>query len=371
MNTLHVTTVDLTAYCFLRPWFRHLRAQGDRVTLACHLQRFRPELETCTDELINIAIPRSIQPREDLRALAQLVSSMKRVRPELVHTHTSKAGFLGRLAARLAGVPLVVHTIHELPQNAARSARAKWVYRQLERLAARWCDHLVTVSEVNRQQILAERICPPDKLTLVREGLEWDLYANATPRDWKSELGLSADTFLWGMAARLEPAKGHSDLLEAVRLLPPNHHLLLIGTGQLEADLRRSAPANVHFAGWVDDLPAALAGLDAFVLSSHYEGLGIVLLEALALQKPTVSTRVGGTQDILEHERNGLFAEPHNPQDLALQMRRMAAETKAAARWAAAGKEKVQRLFRSEVANRDMERLYDRLRFPASRPSPL
>lgn len=370
MRTLHLTTVDLTAFCFLRSWFRHLRAHGHEVALACDFQRFQEPLAQDCDQLFQVAIPRRIRPWQDLRAFLRLLGLMRRYRPEVVHTHTSKAGFLGRLAARLCGVPLVLHTIHELPQNAARNPWIQGLYRGLEQLAAHWCHHLITVSEVNRKQILAERICDPEKLSFIREGLELERYRPAIPGvEMRRSWGLPDRARVLGMAARLEPAKGHHDLLMAFQTLAAGHpdlHLVLMGTGLLEAELRARVnesglTSRVHFLGWVEDLVSAIAALDMFVLSSHYEGLGIVLLEALALGVPTVSTRVGGTQDILVHEVYGLFAEPHHPSDLARQIERFLENPAWARELARAGQHYVHREFRAEVADARMLELYLKL----------
>lgn len=370
MRTLHITTVDLTAFCFLRSWFRHLRSHGHEVSLACHFERFREPLAEDCDRLFPVSIPRRIRPLQDLRALWQLIRLIRAYRPDLVHTHTSKAGFLGRLAAWICGVPLVLHTIHELPQNAARHPLVKRLYCWLERLAAHWCHHLITVSQVNERQILAEGICAGSKLSFIREGLELQRYVpRLSAQELRRQWGLPSGARVLGMAARLEPAKGHRDLLEAFRRLAQDRrdlHLVLMGSGHLEEELKQRVESmglerQVHFLGWVEDLVSCIAALDIFVLSSHYEGLGIVLLEALALGVPTISTRVGGTQDVLVHEVYGLFAEPHDPRGLAEQVERFLADPGWARSLAKAGQEYVRREFRAEVADERMLQLYEQL----------
>ena len=370
LRTLHVTTIDLTAHCFLRTTFDHLRRAGHQVALACTFERFREELSHHTDHLFPLAIPRQIHPLRDILALVQLLKVIRGYRPDVIHTHTSKAGFVGRLAARLGGVPLVIHTIHELPQNATRSALKKRLYWGLEKLAAGWCDHLVTVSRVNQRQILNEQICSPDRLTLIPGGLPLENYHPVLSKQAvRAAWGLPEQAVVLGTAGRLEPAKGHADLLQAfATLVPsqPNLHLMVMGTGPLRSQLERQIEqlrltGRVHLLGWVDDLITAMAALDVFVLSSHYEGLGVVLLEALALGLPVVSTRVGGTQDIIEHEITGLFAPPHQPQQLAGTIRRMLDDPQLAQRLAQAGQGKVCREYRAEDADQKILDLYQRL----------
>lgn len=350
---------------------RQLRAMGVHVGLACDVQRFRPELEAVTDQLFSVPIPRQIRPGADLQAYRQLKALIREFQPDIVHTHTSKAGFLGRLAAWRCSVPLILHTIYELPQNAvAASAAKRRLYWALEKVASYWCHHLVTISKINYDQITREGICSPHQLTLITEGLELDNYRQLTPpAQLRAAWGIPAEATLIGIAARLEKAKGHADLLRAfqqVQATIPNAWLVLIGAGelrpQLEAQIAELGLADrVRFAGWVDHLPSAMGALDLFVLSSHYEGLGVVLLEALAMGVPVVSTRVGGTQDIVDHGVNGLFAEPRNPADLAAKILQLLQDPELATAMAQAGKAKVAAQFRAEVSDQKREQLYRRL----------
>lgn len=365
MKTLHVTTIDLTAWCFLRSWFRRLRAEGHEVVVACTVERFRGDLESDGARVLHVPIPRRIEPLQDMRALLLLVQLFRREKPDVVHTHTSKAGFLGRLAARLAGVPLILHTIHELPQNSVRSRKAKMIYRLLERLAARWAHHLVTVSYANERQILAEGICSPARLTTIREGLELEKYhPRMTANEVRRSLGIPPEALVIGTAARLEPAKGYGYLLDAfeiIRASRPDTWLVCAGTGHLETELRARAGTQVIFTGWVDDLISTIAAYELFVLSSLYEGLGIVLIEAMALGRPVVSTAVGGTTDVVVDGVTGYLVPPRNPQVLAERVLKLLGDPARRAAFGAAGRERVEREFRAAVADDAMLALYKRL----------
>jgi glycosyltransferase involved in cell wall biosynthesis len=367
---LHITTIDLTAYCFLRTKFKHFRAHGHEVALATTFGRFRADLEPCCDLCFGVDIPRRIRPWQDFQALLQLVTIIRGYRPDVVHTYTSKAGLLGRLAARLCRVPLIVHTIYELPQNSTTRPWLKKFYWLLEKLAALWGDHFVTISQVNVEQILTEKICPRECLSLIREGIELERYhPQRAASEVRAQWGLPGDAKVLGIAARLEPAKGHRDLLQAFAILSERHpklHLMVMGTGELKEALesevlRLNLKGRVHFLGWVEDLVSSIAALDLFVLSSHYEGLGLVLLEALAVGVAVVSTRVGGTQDIVEHEVTGLFAPPHDPKALAQTIERLLLDPELAQRLARAGRRRVEKDFRSQMADALSLELYEKL----------
>ncbi len=365
-----MTTIDLTAHCFLRSTLQALRDTGHEAALACKFERFREELEQVTDRVYPVEIPRRIRPLQDFRAFVELLKVIRAYRPDILHTYTSKAGLLGRLAAFIMRVPVIVHTIYELPQNSTSSVWTKRFYWALEKLAASWCHHLITISRVNQEQILRERICRSGRLSLIPVGLSLDDYIPKRSRDEvRHAWDLPKDSIVLGMAGRLEPVKGHSDLLQAFALLAPRYprlHLVLMGTGYLLPQLEDQVNAlglgqRVHFLGWVEDLVSHMAALDFFVLSSRYEGLGVVLLEALVLGIPVVSTRVGGTQDIVDDGVTGLFSAPNEPTALAQAISRLMDDPEQARRMAQAGREKVLHEYDARKTDRKTIELYHRL----------
>ena len=370
-NTAHITTVDVTAYCFLRSWFARLRAEGHRVTLLTTLERFEQPLREVADEVIHVPVPRRIEPWGDARALADLRSKLARLRPDFVHTHTSKAGLLGRLAARLAGVPRVLHTIHELPQNAVSNRALKSIYRLIERGAAHLADHLITVSYVNQAQILSERICPAGKLTTIPNGLNLDSYvARTSPQEQRALWGLPADAFVLGTSARLEKAKGHIYLLQAlpelIRRIPQLYWVSTSSTGLMRDELQALArqlgvEERTRWLGWVEDLPSAMQAFDLFVLPTLYEGQGVVLLEAMAMEQAIVCSRVGGTQDVLLDGETGLFVPPRQPTALVDAIQALYRDPQRAQAMGRAGRLRVEQHFRSQTSDDRLLQLYTEL----------
>ncbi|CAN0300369.1 unnamed protein product, partial [Phaeothamnion confervicola] len=306
--------------------------------------------------LIHIPIPRRIEPGGDARALLELTAQLRRLRPDFVHTHTSKAGLLGRLAARLSGRSTrLIHTIHELPQNAANSALMKNFYWLAEKAAALLADHLVTVSEVNAHQILGERICSPEKLTVVPNGIDLANYlvkieSSALRAAWE----IPPDAYVLGTSARLERAKGHTFLLEALpellRKIPNLYWVCTSGTGALRESLQEQAQRlgvaeRIRWLGWVADLPSAMAAFDLFVLPTLYEGQGVVLLEAMAMKKAIVCSQVGGTQDVLLDGQTGLFVPPREPRALVDAILALHADPERARRFGETGRARVEEHF--------------------------
>ncbi|MEW6282310.1 MAG: glycosyltransferase family 4 protein [Candidatus Eremiobacterota bacterium] len=370
LKTLHVTTVDVTAHCFLRSWMETLIRSGAEVSLATTVQNFRDSLEATGAEVLDLPISRRVEPLSDLASLLDMVYLIRRLRPDIVHTHTAKAGFIGRLAAWLNGVPLVIHTIHEMPNNSTDKPMLKLMYWALEWLAARWCHHLVTVSHANERQILREAICRRDKLTVVRGGISLANYRPRRTRDEvRRQLGIPLEAPLVGTVGRLEPAKGYPVLFDAFeRVLEsrPDCHLVFAGVGHLKDDLlveaaRPGLRGQVHYAGYFDAVPDLMNCLDVFVLASLQEGLGVVLLEAMALSRPVVSTRVGGTADVVVDRQTGRLVPPRDAGALAEAMLFCLEHPEEAERMGAAGRKRVETDFEDAETNRRLFNLYRNL----------
>lgn len=360
---LVISTVDLTPYCFLRSKFRAMLAAGYDVTLACTVQKFRRELEETGVKLIDLPIERRISPVKDLISLYNLIKLILRLKPDLVHTHTSKAGFLGRLAAFLCRVPIRVHTIHELPENSTNNPLLRQSYRFLEWLAAKSAHFHFTVSTQNFKQITDEGICRPEGLAIVREGcLEPENFqACGSHKELCGKLGFPEDAFIIGSAGRLERAKGHNYMIEAFSLLlkklPPEKaaklRLVITGKGGEQENLqllidRLGLSRQVLLAGWVDNLNEYLSNYDIYALASLYEGLGIANMQAMALKRPVVCTGVGGVLDVVDDGVNGLLVPPADPQAMAEALERVCSDPALAHRLALAGYEKVKAHFQEK-----------------------
>ncbi len=263
------------------------------------------------------SLRRRIRPVADVRAVVELVRLFRQERPDIVHTHSSKAGLVGRLAARVAGVPVVVHTVHGWSFHEGMSLAARAFAVTFERLAARWTWPLVVVTEVDAEIGLASRIGQPDQYAVVRSAIDVErLRRSAGSRaSARSALGIPQDMPVVGTVTRLCTQKDPEMLLRAARLaveLQPDVRFVVIGDGPLrprveqlldDLDLR----GHVTLLGRRSDVETLLPGFDAFVLSSRWEGLPRVVVEAMAVGVPVVSTDVGGIAEVVEDGVSGLL----------------------------------------------------------------
>lgn len=305
-KVLQITTIDMTTYCFHLPFLEFLRKQGFQVYAAFTEGKFTPLIQEKGVKTFNIPIERGINPIKDFISFLKLYNLIKKEKFDIVHTATSKAGFIGRCAAHFAGTQVVIHTSHELPQNATRNPVLKFFYRCLEKIASRWTDKLITVSKPNVEQILKEKIASREKIYLVPNGIETERFDIKVDKAKKKEsLGIDKDSILIGAVGRLEKVKGHKYLLEAASLVVkdfPKAVFYIIGEGHLKDCLikeinRRGLQKNVILGGFCKNLPETLNALDIFVSASLYEGFGVAIAEAFACSLPVVTTGVGGVTD--------------------------------------------------------------------------
>jgi glycosyltransferase involved in cell wall biosynthesis len=274
------------------------------------------------------ALGRELAPLRDVVTLFKLWRLIRRVRPDVVHTHTAKAGFVGRIAAWLAGVPVRLHTYHGHVFYGYFSPAKTRLFLWLERIIGRLSDQLVTISPSLRDELAhTYHIAPAEKFTLVHLGLALQPFAD-TPRhsgEFRAQFNISAAAPLIGIVGRIVPIKNHALFLEAarrVRDVIPNAHFVIVGDGELRAAVETQVAAlglhdAVTFTGFLRDLRPVYSDMDVLVISSDNEGTPVSIIEALAAGVPVVSTAVGGVPDLLRQGAFGRLTPPGDPAALA------------------------------------------------------
>jgi glycosyltransferase involved in cell wall biosynthesis len=316
---------------------------------------------------------RSVSPRSDIVALWKLYRLMRKGRYHIVHTHSSKAGVLGRIAAFFAGTPIVVHTLHSLVFHDYQP----WVINRLWRIVKKVCapltDHFISVSEIIVQKALAAGISRPSKYSTIYSGMELDWFLNAKQDGPKvrREFGIPADALVIGKIARLFPLKGHDELLDAapeVVRRHPNVRFLLIGDGILQDHLKERARKlgildNFIFAGLIprERIPEMIAAMDVVVHTSLREGLARVLPQALAMGKPCVSFDIDGAPEVVIPDQTGYLVKPNDSVGLADALSRLANDEELRKRMGEAGQRRVDPAFRAETMVRQIADVYESL----------
>jgi glycosyltransferase involved in cell wall biosynthesis len=269
---------------------------------------------------------RAIHPIKDIIALSQLYKYIKKGCYDIVHTHSSKAGLLGRLAARMAGIKHIIHTPHGHIFYGYYGKLLSYIFILLERWAARFTENIITLTKAGKEEHVKYKISSEDKFVTIHSGLELNSWQPAyTRKEVIEEFSISKSNTLVGTVARLVPIKGHEFLVKAAPLVLqhyPNTTFLVIGDGPLRKKLENLAQQlnvfdKIVFSGMRKDIPRLLNAIDIFVLPSLNEGMGRVIIEAMALAKPIVAARVGGVPDVVEDGSSGLLVPPADPEALA------------------------------------------------------
>ncbi len=312
---------------------------------------------------------RAIRPLTDWKAYWKLRETFRHLRPEVVHTHSSKAGILGRAAAWDEKVPVVVHTIHGLPFGPSETPTRNRLYISLERWAARRCHAIVSVCDAMTAQALAVGVGRPEQFQTVYSGMEVDVFLHP-PRsreEVRRELGLAEDEVAFATVARLFERKGHDDILEAApKILQanPKVRFVWIGSGiwrdRLEAEAkRRGVRQAIHFVGLVppDRIPELLSACDAVVHPSLREGLARVLPQALLVGRPAISYDVDGAREVVLPE-TGVLLPPRDIEGLKRAILELAADPVKRAALGAEGRRRFTDQFRHETMTDQLRSLY-------------
>lgn len=316
---------------------------------------------------------RSINPFSDLAAFWKLYRLIKKGRYHIVHTHSSKAGVLGRLAAWLAGTPLIVHTLHSLVFHDYQPwivNRAWWLTKKI---CAPVTDFFISVSDVISEKAIAAGIAGPEQFRTVYSGMELDWFLNAKfdADEIKREFGIPPGSPVVGKIARLFPLKGHDQLMDAAPEIVkrvPNVRFFLIGDGMLLEHLQERARGygildNFVFAGLIDRtrIPEMISAMDVVVHTSLREGLARVLPQSLAMGKPCVSFDIDGAREVVIDDYTGYLVKAFDSTGLADRLATLLEDEELRAKFGANGRRHVDPNFRTEKMVADISEVYQML----------
>jgi glycosyltransferase involved in cell wall biosynthesis len=295
------------------------------------------------------SLTRPIRPLADVRALIGLIRLFRRLRPTIVHTHSSKAGILGRWAARLAGVPIIVHSIHGFGLTPDQPGLLRRALCLLERSIAPATDRFFPVSRATRRTGIALGLFTEANSTVLPPGIDPERFRanHVNAAAVRRTLELEADRPLVGMIAPLKPQKAPVDFVRVaarVRARRPDAQFLLVGDGELRGAVEQEVAARnlegcFRLAGWRRDIPELMKSLDVFVLTSRWEGLPRVYLEAAAAAVPVVGTRVDGAAEAVQDGVNGYLVEPGDLDALAARILELLADPPMARAMGRAGRD--------------------------------
>ena len=335
-------------------------------------------------EVIEVpGLVRAPRPLQDVRAYRFLKRRFLSQRYDVVNTYTSKAGFLGTLAASAAGVPAIVYSpqghifassgaIEGVSGRSLARRALKRVFFHLRKAASMRADALVALHERDRDEQVALGLAPREKFRVIPNGIGLERFRRLDPAGasaLRAALGLDRRSPVIGCVGRLTTEKGHEDLITAMVAVSqqfPEALLLLVGDGprraELEAQVERlGLRGHVRFLGVRSDVPEILAQLDLFALASRYESFGLAILEAMAAARPVVASRVGGIPLLVRDGETGFLVPPNSPSEMAAALCDLASKPDRARRFGLAGEERLRRTFSLETMVESVARLYEEI----------
>ena len=311
-----------------------------------------------------------VSPYNDIMALFELISIIRKNKYDIVHTHNSKAGFIGRLAAKIAGAPVVIHTVHGFSFHSFEKPLRRKLFIFLERFAAHWADKLIVISNPLKEWGLSLGIGAPHQYITIYSGIEiGDFKINIDVNRKKEEFRIKANELVVGAVAKLWEGKGHRDILLAAKDVikkVPDVKFMFVGEGYLRKELEKLTDSlglskHVIFTGFRTDIPEITSIFDIAVLASYFEGLGRVLLEAMVLGKAVVATRVGGIVDVVDDGETGLLVEPKNHKELAQAIIKLLSDSNLRRKMGGSARKRIDERFNAQTMVNDIQNLYHSL----------
>jgi len=344
------------------------------VTVACGAGGLLvPKLQEAGIGVIPVpSLLREINPIQDFLAFLHLLRVIRKRRPHIVHTNSTKAGFLGRLVAKCAGVPVIVFTAHGFVLNEPMGILGRSLFTVIERIGGMLSDAIIAVSETDRLTAIQHRVISPDRIVTIRNGLDiesLDSPHSSAIAQKRVELGLLDSHRVIGVVANFYVTKGLPYFLRAtahVKEAFPEAKFALVGDGERRRELEAltnelNLNSSVLFLGQRNDVPELLPLFDVFVLPSVKEGLPFALLEAMAAARPIVATAVGGVPELILDGQTGLLVPPKDPQALAEAIISLLRNPRMATAMGVAARQRVLDHFTVDRMITETEQIYHRL----------
>tara|TARA_B110001454_G_scaffold67707_1_gene66018 strand:+ start:21047 stop:22186 length:1140 start_codon:yes stop_codon:yes gene_type:complete len=343
------------------------------ISLCCNLDGELVERAKKVEDIKLFDIPflcREVSLYNDVKAFFSIYKLLKNGNFDIIHTHSSKAGFIARLAAKLNKIPVIIHTVHGFAFNDFMNVYKKNFFIYVEKILATWTDVIITVSNLNKNKIVDLNIAKEENIKNIYSGIDLSLFTDKRNSDFRKELNLGDDKILIGSVGRLSNQKDPITMINAFDIVSkkfPEAYLVLVGDGPLKDKIvdrikKLKLKNRVHLTGNKSNPWDVYHSIDLFIMSSIYEGLGRSITEALSCGVPVVCTAVEGVPEIIKDSITGTLVPPREPIELADGIIRSLQNMKVAKRKAAEGRKFVQDNFDVNKMVEDIDALYQTLK---------
>jgi len=368
IKILHVAQAAGGVDRYIRMLLKYLDKDKFENVLVCSQDFHEEDYRDLVDSFEQVEMTRAIGGN-DLRAIKEVRTLIKKYNPDIVYAHSSKAGAI----ARVADIGLKNHCVynpHGWAFNMRCSAKKKAMYTAIEKIAAPFCDKIICISDAEKQSALDKRICKEDKLQVIFNGVDIEAYENGVHGAVKRrELNIPEDAFVVGMVGRMSSQKAPDvfvKMAKKVKEAVPNAHFIIVGNGNQEAEIRKYAEDNgfsdsLHITGWVDNPMSYVELFDVACLLSRWEGFGLALPEYMMAGKPIVASSVDAIPNIIRGGENGLLVEVDDDIGASEAVLRIYREDGLRDRLVAQGMEDVHNRFNARRVSEEHGKLFERL----------
>ncbi|MBI5186600.1 MAG: glycosyltransferase family 4 protein [Nitrospinae bacterium] len=351
---------------------RGLKALGHEVDFACapggRLESLVRDNGIGFIPIRNLVHP--IHPIKDLLALWEIYKILKSGEYDIMHTHNSKGGIIGRLAGRMAGTKTVIHTVHGFAFHEYESWTRRMLFIFLEKIFARLCDALIFISQPLIDTAIRLKIGDPKKYFKVYSGIDIGWFQKGNGGQTRKNHHVMPEEKIIGVVSKLWDGKGLADIIKAFAALAINRNnvrLMMVGEGYLERSLKDAAvdlkiADKVIFTGFQYGIPDFTQAMDIVTVGSYFEGMGRVVLEAMACGKPIVATNVGGIPDLVENNKTGILLEPGDIEGFKRAFEKLLDDEKLARDLGENARRKITRQFSSDFMVEEIAGIYELLR---------
>ena len=318
IRVLHVAEAAGGVERYLETLFKYTDHDKVENILICSQNYSYERMKQLADRVIVIKMAHQINSKADFKSIKAIRHYIKQIKPDIVYAHSSKAGALARIAD-LGINNKVIYNPHGWAFNMQQSVKKKEMYKWVERISAHFCNKIVCISDAEKESALREKICKPDKLQVIYNGVDLEKIKNTKPKTRK-ELGIPEDAFVVGQVGRLSEQKAPDTFVKAAKLIKekiPNAYFILVGDGELRGQIEKmiheaGLDNNFLITGWVDNPAAYMKIMNVGTLLSRWEGFGLVLPEYMACGVPIVATNVDAIPNIVQDGKNGILVRKNN-----------------------------------------------------------
>lgn len=318
IRVLHVAEAAGGVERYLETLFKYTDHDKVENILICSQNYSYERMKQLADRVIVIKMAHQINSKADFKSIKAIRHYIKQIKPDIVYAHSSKAGALARIAD-LGINNKVIYNPHGWAFNMQQSAKKKEMYKWVERISAHFCNKIVCISDAEKESALREKICNPNKLQVIYNGIDLEEIKNTKPKTRK-ELGIPEDAFVVGQVGRLSEQKAPDTFVKAAKLIKekiPNAYFILVGDGELRGQIEKmiheaGLDNNFLITGWVDNPAAYMKIMNVGTLLSRWEGFGLVLPEYMACGVPIVATNVDAIPNIVQDGKNGILVRKNN-----------------------------------------------------------